>query len=839
MNLLCPCDGLTFPGALTISSGLPQLPRQIGTFSSFRQAMLASARAFPALSAWKAQNQEGFALMLLEMWAYVADVQAFYDQVIANESYLQTAQRRKSIHKQVQMLGYHPKPAVAASVPLLVECEDSSTITIPPAFAVLSGSVEGHPPQIFEHGLTTKLDPSRNQWSLRTPRQQTLLPAGTGKISEFHSLLLASDASVREDDLVLVRSTQGQQANRISKIEDDKAKDGSQCKKVTFLSALKLPGNTDPADLKVYRSTQIDGLWKGDIKQLFDKYARWNGIDNLPVFKNKIVLDGINRGIAPGDTIVLSKGNTFIDYQVTGIRDLLMTFEKAKQISGPNKTSVTHPPITMLSNQLTLNKDVSTSLPQGYLKDFELPASYYNTLSGNGQWTANDAQELVLSYRWELAGTGYSETSTELSPGEPIVVESSAKHPLQDLTSQRFAIVDDNGQGHILTGSLDAKSGQLKLGQGERLEQSIALPATVYGNIITATRGETISNEALGSGDASQPNQSFALQRSPLTYIKTPEAIATRGLTSTLSIKVDQTPWHEVPSFYGAGPEDKVFIVRQDEEQISTITFGDGIRGARLPNGQNNVVASYRVGSGSLVPPAKSITQILTSVPGVRSIRNPIAGFGGADAESSSQLRNLAPLSTLLLGRAISLQDIEAVVKQQPGVRAMQVRRTWSQRQQRPVIQVWIVGNKAICQDVQKTLRRMMAPTTPIEVVLAKPSTLFLFINVSIDPSFVQTQVTSHIADVLSKPKTGLLSPEQLGVGRPIIRSQVIEAIMEVPGVVSVQRISTKNPEHLHFLHAIDGPKGMKPMESTLLPPDGQYFDISRTDLWLNGRNPA
>ena len=35
--------------------------------------------------------------MWLEMWAYVADVLGFYDERIANESYIRTAVRRPSL----------------------------------------------------------------------------------------------------------------------------------------------------------------------------------------------------------------------------------------------------------------------------------------------------------------------------------------------------------------------------------------------------------------------------------------------------------------------------------------------------------------------------------------------------------------------------------------------------------------------------------------------------------------------------------------------------------------------------------------------------------------------
>src|SRR5205085_10759842 len=42
---------------------------------------------------------------------------------------------------------------------------------------------------------------------------------------------------------------------------------------------------------------------------------------------------------------------------------------------------------------------------------------------------------------------------------------------------------------------------------------------TIFGNVALATHGESVRNEVLGSGDASQPYHPFALRQSPLTFV--------------------------------------------------------------------------------------------------------------------------------------------------------------------------------------------------------------------------------------------------------------------------------------------------------------------------------
>ena len=39
-------------------------------------------------------------------------------------------------------------------------------------------------------------------------------------------------------------------------------------------------------------------------------------------------------------------------------------------------------------------------------------------------------------------------------------------------------------------------------------------------------------------------------------------------------------------------------VSRSPDQTVTTVTFGDGVNGARLTSGTGNVVATYRYGSG-------------------------------------------------------------------------------------------------------------------------------------------------------------------------------------------------------------------------------------------------
>ena len=131
---------------------------------------------------------------------------------------------------------------------------------------------------------------------------------------------------------------------------------------------------------------------------------------------------------------------------------------------------------------------------------------------------------------------------------------------------------------------------------------------------------------------------------------------------------VNGLPWKEVPFFYGQAPDAQVFVSRQDNRNKTHVMFGDGINGARLPTGVNNVVATYRIGSGAAMPPAGKLTVIAKSYPGLSSVLNPVAVIGGADADQPQQIVHDAPRSVLTFGRAVSVFDYQALAEEVPSV---------------------------------------------------------------------------------------------------------------------------------------------------------------------------
>ena len=117
---------------------------------------------------------------------------------------------------------------------------------------------------------------------------------------------------------------------------------------------------------------------------------------------------------------------------------------------------------------------------------------------------------------------------------------------------------------------------------------------TIQGNVVKATHGET-HPEVLGSGDGAKALQIFNLRQPPLTYVP---AANPSGVDSTLKVYVNNVEWHETDALSGLAPTGRNFVTKIGDDGKTTIVFGNGRQGARLPSGTENIRAVYRKGIG-------------------------------------------------------------------------------------------------------------------------------------------------------------------------------------------------------------------------------------------------
>ena len=273
------------------------------------------------------------------------------------------------------------------------------------------------------------------------------------------------------------------------------------------------------------------------------------------------------------------------------------------------------------------------------------------------------------------------------------------------------------------------------------------------------------------------------------TYLQNGNSTSGDNYSSTLSVWVNGQQWTEVPSFYGQAPNATVYVTREDDQNMTHVIFGDGQNGALLPTGVNNVMASYRYGSGAASPAAGSLTVVLKPVPGLRSVLNPVAVGGGSDPDPPSLVKQLAPQSVLTFNRAVSVDDYQTIAAQAPGVVRAKAAVSFDPQAQRPRVTVWVGNDNNAVAAAQAALVATADPNRLPRVVQAQAVVMTLSLTVVTDPTYQPQTVMDAVQTALLDPDVGLLGVNVVDIGQVFYDSQVYTACLAVSGVVAVHSL--------------------------------------------------
>ncbi|MFF8846582.1 putative baseplate assembly protein [Streptomyces sp. NPDC015127] len=304
----------------------------------------------------------------------------------------------------------------------------------------------------------------------------------------------------------------------------------------------------------------------------------------------------------------------------------------------------------------------------------------------------------------------------------------------------------------------------------------------VLGNVVPATHGES-RDEPIGSGDANRSNQTFALWQSPLTWLPADTPL---GAVPVLEVRVDGLLWHEVDSLAGRGPTERVYVTGTTADGRTTVTFGDGVHGARLPGGSENVRARYRFGNGRAANVrANRITQAVTRPLGVTGVTNPQPATGGADADGPGLTRRTVPLAVSALDRLVSVADYEDFARSRAGIGRAVAREVFDGR--RRVLHVTVAGVDDIPiaedSDVLRALRSSLAEygdaRLPVRVDVRELVLLLIAAKVKVAPDHSWQVVEPRLRQALLRE----FGPARRELGAPAQLSDVLATAHRVPGV--------------------------------------------------------
>lgn len=305
----------------------------------------------------------------------------------------------------------------------------------------------------------------------------------------------------------------------------------------------------------------------------------------------------------------------------------------------------------------------------------------------------------------------------------------------------------------------------------------------VYANVASATHGET-REEVLGSGDATASFQRFTLAQGPLTQVPAKRGA---GTESTLEVWVDGRAWTEVASLSGVASADQVFVTHSDDDGRVTVVFGDGVSGARLPTGTNNVTARYRVGLGLAGRvEAGRLTLPMTRPLGLRSTTNPLPAGLAADPEPPDAIREGAALVTRTFDRVVSLTDVRDFAAAFSGIGKAQARWVWQGGTR--IVHLTVAGDAGQQLDEQAradllaALRVAGDPLLPLRVDEAELVEFDLAARVVVDSRSEPGTVRAGAAETLRS----VFGFEERALGQSVTASEIAAAGHAVSGVIAL-----------------------------------------------------
>jgi hypothetical protein len=766
-NSACPCGAPTYPAVVFNPAGRNSVAYRFGDYAAVRQALLRGLPGEAALTAWQPAPGGDLAVQLVEWWAYLADILSLYNERIANESWLRTATLSQSVNRLIQLLGYRPRPAIAATGVLAALLSRTKPVTLPKGFQIQSKPGPSKQPQVFELAADAVAVPLDTAALVIAPTPVSLVSGSTASL-----LVAASAGGLKPGDevLLIAKGWAGADGNwavgTVAQLAPQTAPTGATNTAISVTLASQ-GGDLSAAMASGFRLMKIGGT--ATLYQYEDPAHGWSAIgqgeqDASGNNTGFAELASIFRQIAPGDVIVLedprsSPANPAQAASVTSIQELVYYAN--------NPTNPPQPPDPGSPPHIP-----AIPIPHTRL-NFTLPGS-----------TFGDATTVVVRFGFTDVGTLIDPPaiSVPASPSAPTILDK-AEGEFTQPAGTPLLVEDANGDG--VAASVDTPT-TLRIAPPA---PELAAPLDVLFNLLQVSRGKTVAGEVLGSGNANIAEQDFTLRNAPVTYLQDPASLSGDDYSSTVEVSVNGVQWSEVRSFYGQPPDAQVFVTTEDEQGNTHVAFGDGTNGARLPTGTGNVVATYRYGAGADVPDAGSLTMVLQPQPGLRAIRNPVPPAGGADPDPPGRVRTLAPRSVLTFGRAISLDDYAAIAATAPGVKRVSAAYTFDALAQRPMVSLWVGDDDGAVTAAKAAIAAAADPNRPVAVNLAQSIVVTLSLTYLRDQRYDDAAVRAALHAALLDPDQGLFGANVVQIGQAFYESQISAACLAVPGVEAVRNI--------------------------------------------------
>jgi len=769
-------------------------------------------------AAWRPGINGDYQRMLIEAWAYLADVLTFYQERVANEAFIGTATQRESLLRLASLIDYHPSPGAAASGLVAFTIAANQSLTIPAGFRVGSAAQSGQPPVVFETTAAAFASSNNNQIALATVSLQVQFPANTLVFQGTNTLLGPGDYILAVEGLGT--SQESASLLQIATVNVDPIAHTTtvtwqggaytQATKQVSVYALRVSaplfGSTAPRwDALAPALTNSDGQhsnitvpypasWDvpfAAVGSAIPSFLPPNPLYYLPLQddvlrgqSNVVYLDGIHSQLkyttqSPGWAVLLADGGS----QILHVVDARPWVKTAFSVSGRCTRLTFKEPVN------ALNFPVRTSV----------------VLTGSQPLAVQN--ELPLGDRVQGDTLTLDGLHSELQDGQTVQFQGVLFDPVAQQPSDLFAT-----ETSVLDGppAPDANNNITVIRLKAPLaSQYVRSTSSILANIAVITQGQTVKDEILGSSNGSA-FQSYPLKQRPLTYLPSTDPESLSSVQSTLTVAVNGEAWNEQPNLVSSGPHAQDFTTSLDDSGQTTVIFGDGVNGARPPRGTKNIHARYRKGLGSSGNlSADSIRQLVDSLPNLQKVTNPEPSNGGADEQAIADIRRLAPASLQTFGRAVSVADYASLALTFPGI--AKAAAAWiftdpvtSQALAHPYVQLTVaaanrvpIQGTVLAGKLRRFLDNRRDPNVSLRIQDFNPIFIDVAVDVEIDPHFPHQGTLNQVQAALNPGinpdgNTGYFAFQSLQLGQSIYLSALYTVVQTVPGVKDANIISLR-----------------------------------------------
>ncbi len=821
-------DPFEFPRRPLNRAALDHIAYRIGAYPDFIEYLLRQINAAWELERWTHRTPDDPGIALLEGAAIVGDILTFYQERYANEAFLRTARWRESVADLVRLLGYRLAPGVGGRATFVFEVKGARPLEVAAGFP-LKADIDGmDKPVDFQTEATITAYSYLSRFHLYRARNYSASLA----VDALHVEIKDVDGSAALSDIDALGLKKG---DRLMLVPSEPA------------------WTTSGAALSAQKSAQVVKV--KEVKKLLDRtlvefetglQESWT----LPVTAYRLGRSFRHFGHNAPSTYTQSIKDA--SKKITGTNEYNTKF--VRHVRKDHSCSNTSCSIYLPAKMIPLDSEVSDIavgsrvIVQTRLRreddDSEFfPVTVVKTIDAMrvtnlGFGSFNGPSTLLT------LGLGLIEHTNPVDDPEadvrdyhifevtsaPIALQPKATfsdgsfadgtnalyffgllNEAKTLAQRRLLLQHDDGRvielfctQHqtdfvLLAGA--PNQARMWVLSFDRAPAPFTRPAfdesapnvTVFGNLADATQGKAEAEAVLGNGDARSRFQTFKLPKAPLTYLLSDGA--TPPQVPELDIYVSGRRWKRVDSFFGRGPLEEIYIVREAADGASYVQFGDGETGARLPSGIKNVTVVYRSGSGAHGPIKPDATPSAGQrLQGLDKVRLPGLVTGGAVPESEDKARIAAPGRIQSLGRLVSLRDFETELLTIPGITTATA--AWGLTDNVPTLTLRVLmqaGREAEFESVRATIAHYQHCRGPdrFAVVVQQAHLRYAFLDVlyAFDPRLMKPDVEARLRAALGlagdedNARSGVFGLYRRRLGEKEYASRIEGRLQQVEGV--------------------------------------------------------